>query len=309
MAHGALESCLRAAWRKGRALAPLALATFLAACEPEPTGGVFPDLDSQVGGGSDGKADGAGGGGDGGAGSSTLSGTWAQITEWSTCVKVADEIETRAWRLLRVELKQEGGKLHEKRTLCELRLTPIFGLMTVVPQPLIDAHPLMTVESVLVGQGEGAPYLGGPEIQQFGIAFKDIYGDPMPAKADVDDPRLVDSENDGKPGATFHVGPSCSIHIAQRESATLHGSVQADGSFRGGGVHLTEQTVFSSTKAICGSQFSTRANDGANSFVMVRAEAFDADKNGEVSCAELRAVGESIAKPMAADDKRCLAKP
>ncbi len=306
MAERVWESCLRAAWRSGRALAA---ATLVAACEPEPTGGVFPDLDSSSVDVSGVLPDAKGDGGDSGAGAGQMSGTWAQITEWSTCVKVADEIETRAWRLLRVQMTLQGGKLLEKRTLCELRLTPIFGLVTVVPQPLVDAHPLMSVESVLVGQGVGARYLGGPEIQQFGIAFNDIYGDAMPAKADVDDPRLVDAENDGKPGATFHVGPSCSIHIAQRESATLHGALETDGSIRGSGVHLTEQTVFSSTKAICGSQFSTRANDAANSFVMVRAEGFDADQDGEVSCAELRAVGESIAKPMAADDKRCLTAP
>lgn len=276
-------------------------ATLLAGCAPDPTDGVFPDRDVSTGttGNDGGATDVATGGG--------LSGQWAMVAEWSTCVKVVDEIETRAWRLLLVDAKHEGNRLAETRTLCELRLTPILGLATVVPQLVIDAHPQMQVDSVVLGGSDvGATYDGGFEIQRFGIEFPlDPLAEPMPAKADTDDPRLVDVEADGKPGATFTVGPSCAIHIAQREVSTLSGKLVAEGRFEGGGIHTTEQVVFSSTKAICGQTFSTRPNDVHNRFVMVRAEGYDDDKDGKVTCAELRAHGDAIVAALPADDARC----
>ena len=291
-----------AAWTAGVTL-PAAL---LAGCEPEPTDGVFPDRDVA-------QAD-ANGGSDGTGGGDTVtaggfSGQWAMVAEWSTCVKVVDELETRAWRLLLVDIEHANNRMSEKRTLCDLRLTPILGLPTVVPQPVIDAHPVMQVESVVLGgQGVGAAYAGGSEVQRFGIEFPtDPLGEPMPTKLDIDDPRLVDVEEDGQPGATFHVGPSCSIHIAQREVSTLSGTLVAEGRFEGGGIHTTEQVVFSSTKAICGQTFSTRPNDVQNRFAMVRAGAFDDDGDGKVTCAELRAHGDEVLVALPADDARCQA--
>lgn len=272
-------------------------------CAPEPTEGQFPDLDVVAPGN---KQDG-GGSSDAIPAASGFTGQWAMIAEWSTCVKVVDELETRAWRLLLVDVEHSDNRFSEKRQLCDLRLSPILGLATVVPKVVLDAHPVMQVESVILGgEDVGAVYVGGHEIQFFGIEFPtDPLGEPMPTKADTADPRLVDTEQDGQPGATFTVGPSCAIHIAQREVSALSGKLVAEGRFEGGGVHTTEQTVFSSTKAICGQTFSTRPNDAHNRFLMVRAEAFDDDKNGTVTCEELRAHGDAILPALAADDSRC----
>lgn len=270
-------------------------------CAPAVTDGVFADQDIAV------PATGDATTSDISTAASGLSGQWAMVAEWSTCVKVIDEIETRAWRLLLIDAVHSANGLRETRTLCELRLSPILGLATIVPQPLIDAHPKMEVESfVLGGDAVGAVYQGGPEVQRFGINFTSPLTEPMPTKEQTDDPRLEDTENDGKPGATFTVGPSCAIHIAQREVSGLQGTIVAKGRIEGGGVHQTEQVVFGSTKAICGQAFSTRANDAHNRFVMVRAEAFDDDKDGKVTCAELRAHGEEIAPQPKANDASCL---
>jgi hypothetical protein len=285
------------------AAATLAGFVALGGCEPAATDGVFADRDaagaqSDVAGGDSITADGVAAGG--------LTGQWMQIVEWSTCVKVGSELETRAWRLLKVDAVHSNNRLSETRRLCQLRLSPILGLATVVPQPVIDAHPIMQVESIVIGgEAEGAVYQSGPEVQRFGIEFLDALAEPMPTKDTPDDPRLVDVDNDGKPGATFHVGPSCSIHIAQREVSALRGALVAGGGIEGSGVHTTEQVVFSSTKAICGQAFSTRPNDAHNRFVMVRAEPFDDDGDGVVSCAELGAHAESVLAMTKADDARC----
>ena len=271
-------------------------------CSPAATDGVFPDQDVAL------AATNDGGTADGAAAASGLTGQWAMVAEWSTCVTVIDEIETRAWRLLKVDTVHAANGLHEIRTLCELRLTPILGLATIVPQPLIDAHPQMKVESFVLGGDEvGAVYQGGPEVQRFGINLTSPLTEAMPTKEQTDDPRLEDSENDGKPGATFTVGPSCAIHIAQREVSGLQGTIVAKGRIEGGGIHQTEQVVFGSTKAICGQSFSTRANDGHNRFVMIRAEGFDDDGDGNVTCAELRAHGDEIAPQSKANDASCVA--
>ena len=78
-----------------RAVGMLALWLLSAGCAPEPTEGKFDDRDVQLP-----DASGGGGGGDASV-ASGLSGQWAMVAEWSTCVKVVDELETRAWRLLR----------------------------------------------------------------------------------------------------------------------------------------------------------------------------------------------------------------
>jgi hypothetical protein len=291
------------------ALAALgALAWAAAGCDPDVGEGRFPDRvltqpDATVG-------DADAGGPDGGA-VGPLSGAWIQVVEWSTCVKIVDEIETRAYRVLAVQVSQQGARLRERRRLCELRLTPILGMATVVPQPLIDAHPELLVDSMLLSAAPRAPagellYHSGPEVQRFGIEFTDPLSEPMPTAAEPDDPRLVDAEQDGKPGATFHVGSQCSIHVAQREISVLRGRVVGPGRIEGGGVHHNEQAVFGSTKAICGQTFSTRSNQAAHRFALQRAEGFDDDGDGALSCAELRAHAAEVLAPLPADDARCL---
>ena len=293
-----------AAWF-GLGAALLGGALLLGGCTPDASGGLFIDRDVagaahvDVAGGQPLDANGSGG----------LSGQWAMVAEWSTCVTVGSEFETRAWRLLKVKAEHTQNRFRETRTLCQLRLSPILGLATVVPQPLIDGHPVMVVDSLMLGgEAAGAVYLGGFEVQRFGIELVDLLGETMPAKSATDDPRIIDAENDGKPGATFHVGSSCDVHVAQREVSALSGVLGADGRIEGGGVHTIEQVVFSSSKAICGQPFSTRPNDAHNRLVMVRSEAFDDDGDGDVSCAGLGAHGDAIWKMSEADDTRCATK-
>lgn len=294
---------------------PLRVALLVAAlaalpgCEPAPTDSTFPDQVFDAGATADGggeSSDGATTGGD------PFVGTWGLATDWSTCVTVGSRIETRSRKILRVEVTRKGNRLLEQRQLCQIQLTPIFGLKTVVPQVVVDAMGTWQVESRLLGEGgEEIAYAGGLEGQLMGLQMANPIYDVMPLKTEPSDPRLIDPENDGNPGATFNVGPSCKLYVAQRETSNLTGRVVGPGRIEGGGAHATEQVVFGSSAAICGQTFATFSNTPHHKFLMLKAagKGWDDDKDGTVSCAEIvkhHTEWMTWAEP---DDKRCPEKP
>jgi hypothetical protein len=116
-------------------------------------------------------------------------------------------------------------------------------------------------------------------------------GDTLPGKDDLSDPRIVDSDGDGKPGATLKVGNACDVHVLQRAISALDGVVEAPGRIVGQGMHATQQVVLSATSSICAAKFKTRPNDAHNHFVLVRVDGdgldLDSDADGHVSCAEI----------------------
>ena len=281
----------------------LALAALTLGCEPEPTDGVFDAQEFST----------DAGGADVTSTDVTISddpfeGTWALATDWSTCVTVGSRIETRSRKIQRVVMTRKGNRLLETRQLCQIQLTPIFGLKTVVPQVVVDSMGTWNVESRLLGEGsDQVAYAGGLEAQLMGIEMTNPIYDAMPDKGDASDPRLKDAENDGQPGATFEVGPACKLYVAQREVSNLTGLVVEKGRVEGGGAHATEQVVFGSSAAACGQSFATFSNTPHHKFVMISAagRGWDDDKDGDISCAEIIAHHTEWMQWAEPDDKRC----
>ncbi|HAN31361.1 MAG TPA: hypothetical protein DCQ06_07170, partial [Myxococcales bacterium] len=122
----------------------LLLITLLIACEPEPTEGLFEpqSFETDVVG-----ADGVAA--DVAVADDPFNGTWALATDWSTCVTVGSRIETRSRKIQRIVMVRKGNRLLETRQLCQIQLTPIFGLKTVVPQVVVDSMGTWKVESRL----------------------------------------------------------------------------------------------------------------------------------------------------------------
>ncbi|MCO4762222.1 MAG: hypothetical protein KC502_12000 [Myxococcales bacterium] len=274
------------------------------ACEPAPTDGVFPDRQTDAAGSGDAlaAADGVTPTDD------PFVGTWAMATDWSVCVTVGSRIETRSRKLLVVNMTRKGHRLFEERTVCQLGLTPIFGLKTVVPKAVLDSVGPLQVESRVVGEGSvEVAYSSAPEAQLMGVKMVNPVYDPMPAKGDAADPRLTDPENDGKPGATFEVGGGCKLYVAQREVSSLMGRVVSPGRIEGGGVHATEQVVFGSSTAICGQPFATFSNTPHHRFVLQRLAKgqWDDNNNGQLDCAELVAHQGEFVTWRDPDNSRC----
>ena len=242
-----------------------------------------------------------------------LTGTWALATDWSTCVTIGKPFENRTRKLLRVEMSQQGHRVHELRRVCSIQTTPLLGLVTVIPDPVIAAIGPLHVESLLFWNGPGQSFLGGVDAQLFGAKLDDPISDALPGKSDLSDPRIVDSDGDGEPGATLLVGAACKIHVVQRAISTLDGVVQTSGRIAGQGMHATQQVVLSATSPICSTTFTTAPNDSQNQFTLMRVDAgglnLDSDGNGDVSCAEIIAAQGQLIAWREPDNAHCEASP
>lgn len=240
-----------------------------------------------------------------------LTGTWAMATDWSTCVTVGKVFETRTRKLLRVEMSRQGHRVLEKREVCATWITPVLGLGTTLGPGVIGGIGALDVQSLMLAEGVGQSYVGGPEVQLYGLKMADPLLEPMPGKGDVDDPRIWDSDGDGHIGATLKVGPSCEVRVVQRAISSVSGTIDASGRITGQGVHFSEQVVLEATSALCAQAYQTAPNDAHNRFVMLRVDkggvGLDASGDGEVSCAEIVAGMGGYVSWLDVDDTRCAA--
>lgn len=286
-------------------MALLSLASLLLGCEPEPTASTFSDQVNDAGSVSADVISTLDGAQSGGA---PYTGAWAMATDWSVCVTIGSRIETRSRKLLLVTMTRKGNRLIEERKVCQLKLTPIFGLKTEVPDVVLQSMPLLDVESRLLGEGsDEVAYSGGIEAQVIGVKMVNPVYDAMPSKDQPSDPRLTDPEGDGHPGASFVVGGGCYLYVAQREVSRLAGRLVSQDRFEGTGVHATEQVVFGASKAVCGQTYKTFSNTPHHHFVLQRVNtaAWDDDKDGDVTCAELVAHQADLITWAKPDDTRC----
>lgn len=236
----------------------------------------------------------------------TMTGNWALATDWSTCVKVgAARFELRTYKLLTVKAVQYGHNVTEHRTLCSVVNTPLIGQVTVFPKALVSKMAPIDVASQIVGDQLGDAYQSGLDLQVFGVQLANLAVDPLPTSAA--DPRLDDTDGDGKPGGTLLIGTMCEAWVANRSSSTLHGAFVAPGRIEGGALQQAEQAVLGGTGAVCTQAFLTADNPTGNYFALQRVDGLglDTDGNGDVSCDELVAGQAKFVTWRAADGARC----
>lgn len=240
----------------------------------------------------------------------SLTGTWVLATDWSTCVEIPDlPTELRTYKLVRVKMVQDNLRLTETREVCSVTNTALLGQVTVFPDPLIATFAVQTVTSTLFGSGVGAGYAAGWDQQILGAQFGDPLAEPMPTSAA--DPRVVDQEKDGNPGATLEVGKLCKAYVVSRALSALSGTVVGAGRIEGRGWHETSQAFLGGSSAFCSQAFPTPANQASSFFVMQRVDkdglGWDSDGDGDVSCAEIRAgfAAQPVVSWLTADNQRC----
>ncbi len=140
---------------------------------------------------------------------------------------------THTWGL--VQWTQSGTAVSYVEETCGLRTDKVFGATTKYTEAFLAAIPLRNRTATLSSTEAGARFTAGPYAQSFGVELDDPYNDPLPTSAD--DPRVVDTDKDGHPGATvvIHhpmVGTG-EVYVAQRSIARLEGTIAEDGSVRG----------------------------------------------------------------------------
>ncbi len=239
-----------------------------------------------------------------------LSGTWVLVTDWSTCVAIGDEIELRNYELSRIQIVQTGVQLRETREDCSIANTPLLGMTTVVPPAAVASANPMYSTSFVPAQGVGAPYIGGVEVQTWGLKLANPETDAMPA--DANDPRVVDSDNDGHPGVTLKVGGVCDLYAVQRAIMVRSGSIQADGTISGEAARHVVQVPLGASQGFCAQPFSTVSNQTNNHWQLLRVDRqgldLDIDGDGTVTCDEI-VQNQAVFHPtwVDPDDTRCAA--
>lgn len=237
----------------------------------------------------------------------SMTGTWVLAADFSTCVDVADQVETRARTLTRVEIVQNGQRLHEKREVCSIFSTEVFGLPTTAPQATLAALGIIQVESTVFGEGPDQGYASGVDAQLFGVKFLDPLTEPMPTS--VADPRVIDGDLDGHPGATFRLGNACDLYLVQRALSTVTAVRGKDGTFTGGGVRSNEQLNLGGSSGLCQAGAVTKVNNNSSHARLVRIDGgglkLDTNGDGTTSCAEIIAGQAQVVTWIAPDDVRC----
>lgn len=245
-----------------------------------------------------------------GPGAGTMTGTWMLVHEASTCVLSQEQVTTAFYL---VDIEQDGSSpvLHERRRLCDMRLSAILGLTPVIPLSVLETIEFTDIDLGLISSlRPRAGYTSSTEVALWGVNLDDPLRDKLPEGPE--DPAVFDADNDGEPGVTLLMeGTDCKRFVAQRQIVRYTGSLTTPNQIDGTSTTLTDTEVFSATKPLCAVNPPLEANDRHNRFRMVRIDglggSFNADKNGDeiITCAEIEPLLDLAWQRREADKKNC----
>ena len=227
-------------------------------------------------------------------------GEWMLFVEDRNClVGAGDPIESIIWSWYAVELIPSGegrAALTVRSRICRQVLSPLaFGFLSVVPDVVPDTSAVVETGGFLVGDEAGALFLADTIFDYWGV---EGLSDSEDVPGEVDDPRVVDQDQDGNPGITLPVttangGPICEVFVAQRVRVALEGRVIDGRTIVGDAASGTDKAILATSTELCASG-DVVPNMAGNRFALVRidgrdgAPEIDADGDGSVQCAELR---------------------
>lgn len=241
----------------------------------------------------------------------TIDGIWLHYHHVATCVDLGSLTETFVRGLHIIESVQNtSGILSETWTACDIELSPVLGMTPAVTDGLlITTFPIVTEGGLVTGTIAGGGYSSGPVAELWGVALDDPVNDSFPT--DIDDPRIFDSDLDGKPAATLVFGDFCETYVAQRTSSAFYGEYTAPDRIEGTAVSTTEQIVIDATQSLCEISYETRSNDARNTFVRIRIDGqgnslnLDANGDGQITCDEVIPYKDILFERIECDAEYC----
>lgn len=270
--------------------------------ELEPGVSTFPDQDAAVG--FDARVTRDLGTVDAGGALEDPVGQWALFVEDRKCMSaIGAVIENVIWSWFLVDVIEVGaigeGQILRKRVrLCQQTLSPLVGgLRTFVPDVVFDVLPSLDMSGFLLGIEPGDAYLGAELVAYWGMT--DI-GIETALPTAVDDPRVIDQDEDGHPGVSFITTnplgePICDVRVIQRTRLHLDGQVDGATRLSGTAWGQLDQVVLDSSSPLCASNTTFVASPTPSRFVMVRVDGeggagldVDLDEDGTVRCAEVK---------------------
>ncbi len=276
---------------------------------PAPPAGRFADQDVVVAGnGSDATAD---SGTKEGTGSLHVDGTWAFLNVTSDCEFVlgkAFEVLSYSVGLDKFQ-STDGYAFKQVLTTCTMKETPLLGQASIYSQDMIDSLNPHTVYALVNGHEAGAVYIQAPDPSLWGLVMKDPFTDPIPTKKT--DSRIRDTDHDGHPGVTIHVGNLCDVYLVQRSVTRSKGTVESAISIRASNIAHADVFRIGATKDICMSQNVDVPMPAYSYLVLKRVDGHDGspdlddNRDGRIDCAEIMAHWQDIFTMPRKDDKHC----
>ncbi len=135
------------------------------------------------------------------------------------------------------EFEKEDGKLKITDRFCHSEQITNQNFTATVPDEMTQAIVPDSTYMDIEKDENGEFYLWRPQTPTLlGIEYEDPYNTPLPESIEPDDPRLVDADNDGKPGVTVFIdmfGSTEEIHIARREIFAFEAYLLENGNIEG----------------------------------------------------------------------------
>lgn len=237
-----------------------------------------------------------------GDGAGNLTGTWLEGTLSSSCVFGMEQVGV-VYGL--VDITEDKHQLTEHRRPCSMTLSPILGMGPQMKPEVLKTTVEKTygtgyVSSVAVGGAYASPTV----VNLLGLKLTDPIKDSLPDVSAPTDPRVLDADNDGKPGITMQMsGGNCDFYTSQRQIFVHHGFFVTPNLIKGNRLNFVENRIFGATLSICNSQAPVKANDKHSAFAMARVDGkggsinADKDGNGVISCDEVAPYFDELLKP------------
>lgn len=218
-----------------------------------------------------------------------LSGTWArlQVTTALSEVPLLGEVESKTTGIVLLRVSKRGTDEFEvQEQICGLKNVTAGGLVkTTFPPAFVRALSGRKKLARLVRDAAGkVRYEELYYVHVGGARLDKPHADTLPDK--VEDPRIIDADQDGHPGLTLKVDGIVGgdVYIVQRDASELSGSVLSRGKIAGSVQWKAEQRVLGASQALLRTEPNARPHPGdrKNFFRMRRVPA-------AATCADVRA--------------------
>jgi hypothetical protein len=185
----------------------------------------------------------------------TVSGTWvirALATQVVQAPILANPLHPKTLFYMAVKLTQSGSEVVADGHYCDRSEIDEPGSLITVVMPDKWAHtekPVRRSGSLVVG-ADGTPVLSFPPLVELAGAVADATTDQLPT--DIDDPRVIDEDNDGHRGITINLTGTLngSLYSVQRQTTAITAIPVAADRFEGLLDFTSEQKVLDSSNEL-----------------------------------------------------------
>ena len=226
-----------------------------------------------------------------------VDGIWLHYSQLATCVDVGSQSFDNLNRTLYiVDVTQDEFGIAEETWLgCDVVLSPVLNLVPALRRENLEViYPVVTEGGLAATTTIGAGYASPPVAELWGLELENPLTDALPVSAEDD--RIIDSDDDGNPGATLVFGTNiCEAFVTQRTSAIYSGRFVTFDRIEGIAVSTTEQFVIDASTSFCRTRYMTRPNDERSTFARQRIDGqggslnLDTDRDGTITCEDLLA--------------------